>query len=153
MTEVVELASDWTLLLLAILIFGLAPGVVLRLVLKAYPTGHSRREELLAELYAMNWAARPFWVAQQLETAIFEGLPARRARAAVTKATDAAAVTEAEAVAAERKAASELLEALDSKIDRSKIGWSGRVAEVGTRRTGRARRALLDAYADETHPI
>ena len=77
MRNLLELAGAWRILLLAVVIFGLAPGVVLRLVVRAYPRGHSRREELVAELYAIDMAMRPFWVAQQFETALFEGLPTR----------------------------------------------------------------------------
>ena len=31
-------------------------------------------DELIAELYAVPRVGRPFWVAQQLEVALFEGL-------------------------------------------------------------------------------
>ena len=79
MIEIVNLVRDWRPLLVAILIFGFAPGAVLRLVVRAYPKGHPRREELVAELYEVNMASRPFWVAQQFETALFEGIPARAA--------------------------------------------------------------------------
>ena len=67
----------WPTLGAALLVFGLAPGIVLRLLLLIYPRGHPRRSELLAELYAVPMVLRPFWVAQQLEVALFEGLPSR----------------------------------------------------------------------------
>lgn len=78
MKPLLELARDWRVLLLVVVAFGLAPGVVLRLLVRAYPRDHPRREELLGELYAMDFVKRPLWVAQQIETAVFEGLPARR---------------------------------------------------------------------------
>lgn len=80
MKELVEVAADWRLLLLALLIFGVAPGVLLRVLVHVYPKDHPRREELVGELYGITMAARPFWVAQQLETALFEGIPARARR-------------------------------------------------------------------------
>lgn len=40
---------------------------------------HPRRQELLGELYAYPRIERPFWVTEQLETALFEGLPGRLA--------------------------------------------------------------------------
>ena len=79
MNEVVDLARDWRLAFFALAFFGVTPGIVLRLVVRIYPRGHARREELVAELYSMGFPARPLWVAQQFETAIFEGMPARRA--------------------------------------------------------------------------
>lgn len=75
--NLVESATNVRTLLVAIGIFGLAPGIVLRLIVRSYPKGHPRREELVAELYAIPMGVRPFWVAQQLETAVFEGLPTR----------------------------------------------------------------------------
>lgn len=77
MNEAIELVRDWRLLLSALLLFGVGPGVVLRLVVLVYPRDHPRREELVAELYAMRAIARPLWVAQQVETTFFEGIPAR----------------------------------------------------------------------------
>ena len=40
----------------------------------AYPRSDPRRDELIAELYAIPSIQRPLWVAQQLEVALFEGL-------------------------------------------------------------------------------
>lgn len=67
----------WSTVGVALLVFGLAPGIVLRLILLIYPRAHPRRRELLAELYAVPMIVRPFWVAQQLEVAFFEGVPDR----------------------------------------------------------------------------
>jgi hypothetical protein len=64
----------WPALGMAILVFGFAPGAVLRLLLLIYPRGNPRRKELIGELYAVPRVERPFWVAEQFEIAIFEGL-------------------------------------------------------------------------------
>lgn len=68
---------DWRALLMVMAVFGFLPGVVLRILVLAYPKGHPRRSELLAELYAQPYGARPLFVAHQLETAIADGVPAR----------------------------------------------------------------------------
>lgn len=78
MTELIELARAPGVLLLAIVIFSIAPGLVLRLTVLLYPKNDERRKELIAELYAMPRLQRPFWVGEQFETAIFDGLQARR---------------------------------------------------------------------------
>jgi hypothetical protein len=71
----------WPTLGVALLVFGFAPGPVLRLILLFYRRGNPRRQELLGELYAVPRIDRPFWVAEQLEVALFEGLRDRfRAR-------------------------------------------------------------------------
>lgn len=64
----------WPTLGVALLVFGFAPGVVLRLIVLFYRRGNPRRRELLGELYAAPRIERPFWVAEQLEVALFEGL-------------------------------------------------------------------------------
>jgi hypothetical protein len=79
MAEIVELVKFSPLpLLLVVLIFGFLPGFMLRLIVKVYPPDHPRRRELVAELYTIKRIERPFFVAEQLETALFEGLPARK---------------------------------------------------------------------------
>jgi hypothetical protein len=67
----------WPTVLFAVLLFGFAPGAVLRLVVLAFSRDDPRRRELLAELHAVPRLDRPFWVAEQLEVALCEGLPAR----------------------------------------------------------------------------
>jgi len=67
----------WPALGAAILVFGFAPGVVLRLIVLFYRRDHPRRQELIGELYAVPRIERPFWVAEQLEIALFEGLRCR----------------------------------------------------------------------------
>jgi hypothetical protein len=64
----------WPTLGLLLLVFGFAPGAVLRLIVLMYPPDHPRRRELIAELYVVPRIERPFWVAEQVETALFEGL-------------------------------------------------------------------------------
>jgi transcriptional regulator with XRE-family HTH domain len=61
-------------------IFGLFPGVALRLIVLLYPKEDPRRRELVAELYVLNRMQRVEWVFQQLETALFEGLSSRLAQ-------------------------------------------------------------------------
>jgi Uncharacterized protein conserved in bacteria (DUF2314) len=59
---------------LSLLLFGIAPGAALRIIVLAFHPEDPRREELLAELYAVPRYERPLWVAEQLEIAISEGL-------------------------------------------------------------------------------
>lgn len=59
------------------MVFGCTPGFCLRLLILAYPRSDPRRTELIAELYTVPRIQRPLWVAEQLETALFEGLPHR----------------------------------------------------------------------------
>jgi len=61
-------------LVLVLLVFGIAPGLVLRLIVLAFTADDPRREELRAELYAVPRYERPLWVAEQIEIAISEGL-------------------------------------------------------------------------------
>jgi hypothetical protein len=77
MAELLEAVVSWPNMLLVLLVFGFAPGFCLRLIVLAYPRGDPRRSELIAELYAVPRIQRPLWVAEQLETALFEGLPHR----------------------------------------------------------------------------
>ena len=74
MTELLHAVESWRSLLSVLVVFGLAPGPCLRLIVLAYPRGDPRRTELIAELYAVPRIQRPLWVAEQLEVALFEGL-------------------------------------------------------------------------------
>lgn len=74
MTTLFELVLSWKAILLVLVVFGFAPGAVLRLIVHAFPVGDDRRDELLAELHVVPWQERPLWVASQLEVALFEGL-------------------------------------------------------------------------------
>ncbi|TCK25432.1 hypothetical protein EV378_1240 [Pseudonocardia endophytica] len=77
MAELFEAVVSWPTLLMVLLVFGLAPGLVLRIVVLCYPKGDPRRRELVAELYVLSFVHRPLWVMQQVETAVFEGVAAR----------------------------------------------------------------------------
>lgn len=62
--------------MLAVLIFGLAPGLVLAVIVRLIPD-LDRRYELQAELYEVPRWERPFWVAEQFEVALRIGLVPR----------------------------------------------------------------------------
>ena len=74
MTALIAQLLAWPTLGIALLVFGFAPGAVLRLIVLLYRHGNPRRRELLGELYAVPRIERPFWVVEQLEVALFEGL-------------------------------------------------------------------------------
>jgi hypothetical protein len=63
----------WPTLVIALVVFGFAPGAVLRVIVLAFHRDDPRREELKAELYAVPRIERPFWVLEQLEVALVEG--------------------------------------------------------------------------------
>lgn len=73
-TEALDALVSWPTLLIALIVFGFAPGALLRLIVLAFDQDDPRRDELLAELYAVPRLERPFWVFEQLEVALFEGL-------------------------------------------------------------------------------
>jgi len=52
----------WPAFLAALVVFGFAPGIALRLIVLAFHRDDPRRRELLAELYAVPRLERPFWV-------------------------------------------------------------------------------------------
>ncbi len=58
----------------ALLIFGLLPGLFLALIVRLLHRDDPRRRELQAELYAVPRWERPFWVFEQLEVALRNGL-------------------------------------------------------------------------------
>ena len=74
MTGMIAQLLAWPTLGVALLVFGFAPGAVLRLIVLFYGRDNPRRQELLGEIYAVPRIERPFWVAEQLEVALFEGL-------------------------------------------------------------------------------
>ncbi len=82
MTEL--LGVSWKTLLIACVVFGFAPRLCLRLLLRLYPPGDARRAELMAELKVVPRWERPFWVSEQLETALSEA-PVRRRRVAAAR--------------------------------------------------------------------
>lgn len=75
--EVISLKGLWGTLVMTWLVFGFAPGAVLRLAVLMFPRGDERRKVLIAELYVVPRWERPVWVAQQLEVAAFEGIGER----------------------------------------------------------------------------
>jgi hypothetical protein len=77
MTAVIFHILAWPTLGGAVFVFGFAPGALLRLIVLVFKKSDPRRQELLAELHAVPRIERPFWVAEQLEVALFEGLPGR----------------------------------------------------------------------------
>jgi hypothetical protein len=82
LAEMFDAIVSWPTFLIALVVFGFAPGAVLRLIVLAFPSDDPRRRELLAELHAVPRLERPFWVVEQLELALFEGLWGRAVWAA-----------------------------------------------------------------------
>jgi hypothetical protein len=74
MLELLDGLRAWQLLIVALAVYGFFPGVVLRFILLAFRRSDPRRAEILAELRAVSRWERPFWVAEQAEVALFEGL-------------------------------------------------------------------------------
>lgn len=81
MNELVEFATSWKTYLGAVLLFSLAPDMILHLAVLAYPKSHPRRRELVAELKVVPRRERPFWVAEQVTSVLVEGVAERRATA------------------------------------------------------------------------
>ncbi len=73
-TELLDAIVSWRTFLVALLVFGFAPGALLRLIVLAFPRDDPCRSELLAELHAVPRLERPFWVFEQLEVALSEGI-------------------------------------------------------------------------------
>ncbi|MFB9923248.1 hypothetical protein ACFORO_06270 [Amycolatopsis halotolerans] len=68
-------------LFLTALVFGFFPVFAVNLLARVYPKGHPRRAELVAELHDVPRRERLIWVAEQLATVLFDGVPERvRAR-------------------------------------------------------------------------
>ncbi|TWG07567.1 hypothetical protein [Saccharopolyspora dendranthemae] len=65
-------------LLTVVGVFGFAPGLCMRLIALMYPRTHPRRRELHAEMKIVPRIERPFWVAEQLEEGLSEGLRLRQ---------------------------------------------------------------------------
>src|SRR5687768_7822991 len=78
--DLLEAIVSWRTLLVALLVFILAPGAVLRLIVLAFRRDDPRRHELLAEFHAVPRIHRPLWVFEQLEVALFEGISERVVR-------------------------------------------------------------------------
>jgi hypothetical protein len=77
MAELIDTVASWQALVLVLIVFGIAPGILLRLIVLAYSKNNMRRRELIAELYTVPRIERPLWVAEQFEVALCEGLGQR----------------------------------------------------------------------------
>lgn len=86
MAELLALLALWQTLMLVLVVFGIAPGLALRLIVLLFHRDDPRRRELVAELYAVPRIERPLWVAEQLDVAFCEGLWERIGRAATSGA-------------------------------------------------------------------
>jgi hypothetical protein len=62
---------------LVLLIWGVAPGLVVRLASLGFHREDPRRKEMIAELYVVPRWEQPLWVAQQVERSVTEGLGGR----------------------------------------------------------------------------
>lgn len=60
-----------------LLVWGIAPGWIVRLASLAFRKGDARRNEMIAELYAVPHLRQPVWALQQCERALSEGLAPR----------------------------------------------------------------------------
>jgi len=80
MTDLIDAAAVWPTLLIALIVFGCAPNLMLRLLLLAYPKDHPQRTAIWADLRAVPRWERPFWVCEQIDGVLVEGLRLRRRR-------------------------------------------------------------------------
>jgi hypothetical protein len=74
LTELLEFIVNWRTGLVVLVVFGFAPGALLRLIVLAFHRDDPRRSEMLAELHGVPRLERPLWVVEQLEVALFEGV-------------------------------------------------------------------------------
>ncbi|MGW2292531.1 DUF2314 domain-containing protein [Streptomyces phaeochromogenes] len=86
--EAIGALTSWPLLVVALVVFGFAPGALLRLIVLAFEGDDPRRSELRAELNAVPRVERPFWVIEQLEVALFDGVWPRLVWAATGRIID-----------------------------------------------------------------
>jgi hypothetical protein len=77
MGAVLSHVISWPTLIIALLVFGFAPGALLRIIVLAYPREDARRRELRGELSNVPRLERLLWVTEQMELALFEGLGGR----------------------------------------------------------------------------
>jgi hypothetical protein len=87
-TELLDAIVSWRTFLAALLVFGFVPGALLRLIVLAFRRDDPRRSELLAELHRVPRLERPFWVVEQLEVALSEGIWERVVWAATGRIID-----------------------------------------------------------------
>jgi hypothetical protein len=81
MPSLISQVICWPVFLVALLVFGFAPGAALRLIILAFPRNDPRRRELRGELHNVPRIERPFWVIEQLEIALTEGVGGRLRKA------------------------------------------------------------------------
>jgi hypothetical protein len=74
MLELLEGLKAWQLLIVALAVYGFAPGVFVRFILLAYRRNDPIRAEIWAERKVVPRWDLPFWVADQAQNALFEGL-------------------------------------------------------------------------------
>lgn len=77
MAAMLQAIEYWPLFLGALSVWGFAPNLALRAILLMFEHDDPRRDELLAEIHAVPRWERPFWVSEQLEVGLREGLFAR----------------------------------------------------------------------------
>jgi hypothetical protein len=77
MVEALDTLVSWQTFVAALIVYGFAPGALLRVICLAFHRDDPRRHELRAELYAVPRLERPMWVLEQLEVALFEGVTDR----------------------------------------------------------------------------
>ncbi len=74
LNEILQTLLTWPLALVALGVFGFFPGLFARLIALSFHKDDPRRKELIAEVYAVPRWERPFWVAEQFERALSEGV-------------------------------------------------------------------------------
>lgn len=79
MSDAIAAVGAWPALIVVLLVWGLAPGLVIRLIALSFRRADPRRSEMIAELYVVPRWEQPFWVLQQLERAFFEAMIERLA--------------------------------------------------------------------------
>jgi hypothetical protein len=72
--ELLNAIKSWETFFFILLVFGFAPGAVLRLIVLAFHRDDPRRREMLAELHRVPRWERPLWVCDQLVVALYEGI-------------------------------------------------------------------------------
>lgn len=77
MRDLLDVVLTPVTLIIGLLVLSLLPGLVLRVLVRLYPPDDPRRAELIAELHAVPPGHQAAWVAQQIETALLDGLPSR----------------------------------------------------------------------------
>ncbi len=80
MTEILAILLSPRALAVGPLLLVLAPGLLLKCLIRVYPYDDPRRAELLAELRSVPRGERSVWVLEQVETVLLDGLPSRMRR-------------------------------------------------------------------------